>query len=135
MATRRTRPPRKVGVVAQTRQAFSRGSLLGTSIGMLLGGFVPVGSFVICHQELPPASGWHFLVLALLVVGGLIFSAKTVWQWSAAAFQDRWKASGFVLLVEGIMVYSSTPWLSHAALALLVAVNGVATGVTLTRGK
>jgi hypothetical protein len=136
MIRRRKATPRKVGVVAQIQQAFSRKSALGTTLGLILGGFVPVGSFVLCHNELPHVQGdWAWRVLAVLIVGGLVFSAKTVWQWSAAAFQDRWKATGFVLLVEGIMVWAHTPWLSYAALGLLVGINGVATGVTLARGK
>lgn len=135
-ARRRKAAPRKVGVVKQIREAFTRRNSLGTTIGLLLGGFVPVGSFVLCHHELPRIEGaWAWRTIALLVVGGLVFSAKTVWQWSAAAFQDRWKATGFVLLVEGTMVWSHTPWLSYAALGVLVGINGVATGVTLSRGK
>jgi hypothetical protein len=137
MTTRRRKAaPRKVGVVKQIREAFTRRNSLGTTIGLLLGGFVPVGSFVLCHHELPHIeSAWAWRIIALLVVGGLVFSAKTVWQWSASAVQDRWKATGFVLLVEGIMVWSHTPWLSYAALGVLVGINGVATGVTLSRGK
>lgn len=137
MTTRRRKTtPRKVGVVKQIREAFTRKNALGTIIGLLLGGFVPVGSFVLCHHELPRIDApWAWRTIALLVLGGLVFSAKTVWQWSAAAFQDRWKATGFVLLVEGTMVWAHTPWLSYAALGVLVGINGVATGVTLSRGK
>lgn len=126
---------RKVGVVGQIKTAFSRGSRLATIIGLILGGFVPVGSFVVCHEELPRETGWVAFYLLVLLAGGLLFSAKTVWQWSAAAFQDRWKATGFVLLIEGIMVGSKTSWLAWGALAILVVVNGVATGATLAKGK
>ena len=135
LLTNRNRNPRKVGVIGQIRFAFTRGAYLGTIIGIVLGGFVPVGAYTICHEELPHQSGWAWAFLALLVLGGLVFSAKTVWQWAAAAFQDPWKASGFVILLEGIMVLAETPWLSWSALLLLVAVNGIATGVTLSKGK
>lgn len=143
---RKTQPPlkllpkrrqtsRRVGVVGQIRFAFTRGARLGTTIGIILGGFVPVGAYTICHEELPHARGFIWWLLATLVFGGLLFSAKTVWQWAAAAFQDPWKASGFVVLLEGIMVLAKTPWLSWSALMLLVMVNGIATGVVLSKGK
>lgn len=128
---KRTKAP---GVVEQIRQSFEPGARLATFAGMILGGFVPVGSFVVCHEELPHAEGWRQVALLTLIAGGLVFSAKSVFQWSAAAFADRWKASGFVVLVEGLMVLSQTRGLSFAALALLVAVNGLATGVILARG-
>lgn len=128
-AQRRTRKP--LGVIGQIRRSFQQGSRLATVTGLILGGFVPVGSFVVCHSELPHVEGWRRLALVILIGGGLLFSAKSVWQWSAAAFGDRWKASGFVVLLEGIMVISSTRGLSFAALGLLVAINGIATGVIL----
>ena len=135
MTTRRRKAPKKVGVIGQIKTAFSPGARLGTFIGIAVGGSPPVGSFVICHQELPEATGWKWCVLALLAFGGLLFSAKTVWQWAAAAFQDKWKATGFVLLMEGIMVWSQTPWLAFYALGMLVFINAVASGVTLSQGK
>lgn len=136
MAARRKKPaPKKVGVVGQVRQSLRKGSRLATALGFLWGGWVPVGSYVVCHKELPGTSGAHFAALCLFVLGGLLFSAKTVWLWSAAAFQDRWKASGFVLLLEGVMVLSQVPGLAWSALAILVLINGVATGTTLARGK
>jgi hypothetical protein len=134
MATRR-KTVKKVGVVGQIRFAFSKGAYLGTTIGLVLGGSVPVGAYVICHNELSSAEGWRWTALLLLVLGGLLFSAKTVWQWAAAAFQDAWKASGFVVLLEGIMVLAETTWLSWGALGLLIAINGIASGVTLSKGK
>lgn len=117
------------------RLAFQRDVLLATLIGFVLGGFVPVASYVVCHQELPSATGWHQMALGTLVAGGLLFSAKTVWQWARAGFSDAWKATGFVVLVEGVMVLSAVTWLAWTALVLLVGVNGIATGVTLARGK
>ncbi len=127
----RRRSRKRLGVIDQIRRSFERGSRLATFSGMILGGFVPVGSFVVCHYELPHAEGWRRVALLTLIGGGLLFSAKSVWQWSAAAFADPWKASGFVVLLEGIMVISGTRGLSFAALGLLVAINGIATGVIL----
>jgi hypothetical protein len=68
-----------------------------------------------------------------LVAGGLVYSAKTVWQWGRLAFACPWKATGFVLLLEGVMVLSRIEWLSVAALVYLVGINAIATGCLLAR--
>jgi hypothetical protein len=70
-----------------------------------------------------------------LALGGLLFSARTVYAWGRLAFQASGKALGFVVLMEGVMTMSHTPWLSPAALAYLVAINGIATGCTLSLNK
>jgi hypothetical protein len=103
---------------------------LATTLGALLGGFVPVASFVVAHREV----GWdaHGILAAVLVLGGLVFSAKTVRQWAALACRDDYKALGFVVLLEGVMVTSHTEWLGYAALAMLVGINAVSTGCTLS---
>ena len=72
--------------------------------------------------------------MLILVLGGLLFSAKTVWQWAHQAFaNDAWKATGFVVLLEGVMTLSQIPALAIAALVLLTAINGIATGVVLSK--
>jgi hypothetical protein len=65
-------------------------------------------------------------------LGGLVYSAKTVWQWGTVAFQNAFKALGFVILLEDVMVTSHIPWLSITALVYLMAINGIATGCNLT---
>ncbi len=129
----RRRSRKKLGVVDQIKLSFGKGSRLATSVGLVLGSFVPIGSFVVCHHELPVANGWRYAALLALIGGGLIFSGKSVFQWTSAAFGDRLKAAGFVVLVEGIMVLSQVPELSLSALALLVAVNGIASAAILGR--
>lgn len=128
---KRTKAP---GVIEQIKCSFEKGSRLATGVGLVLGGFVPAASYVVCHQELQVAQGWRYAALLALIGGGLLFSAKSVWLWSAEAFGDKWKASGFVGLLEGAMVLSEVRELSLASLALLIAVNGLATGVILARG-
>jgi hypothetical protein len=134
---RKVAPKRRApsGVVGQIRVAFNKANRLATSAGFLLGGFVPIAAFEICHFELPQEQGLAWAALACLVLGGLVFSAKTVWQWAAAAFLDRAKATGFVLLLEGVMVLSHTSWLSYSALAYLILINGIATGVTVSKER
>jgi hypothetical protein len=67
----------------------------------------------------------------LLVLGGLLFSAKTVYAWTAAAFDDRAKAWGFTALVEGTILLAPSPELRYVALAYLVTINALGTGARL----
>lgn len=123
------------GVVAQVRAALHPRARLATLLGCILGGFVPLASYVVAHGEIDATVPLYAQVSTLLVLGGLLFSAKTVYTWARAAFDSPAKALGFVVLVEGCLTLSRTHWLGLAALALLVAVNGVATGVTLSVGS
>lgn len=131
-AKRAPRQHKVTGVVTQIRTAFKPRNALATVCGMILGGFIPVASFCVAHFEAGIASA-HGVSMLLMVFGGLLFSAKTVWQWARLGFADPVKATGFVVLLEGVMTLSGIPGLSYAALALLTAINGIATGVTLSR--
>jgi hypothetical protein len=126
--------PVSAGVVAQVRAALQPRARLATALGFLLGGFVPLATYVVAHQELDVQAPLYAQRAAVLVLGGLLFSATTVYQWSRVAFGAWAKALGFVVLLEGVMVTSSTPWLALTALAYLIAINGVATGCRLSRG-
>jgi hypothetical protein len=68
-----------------------------------------------------------------LVLGGLVYSAKTVYDWGSLAFKLPIKAVGFVVLLEGVMVTAKTPWLGVVALVYLIVINGVATACTLAK--
>lgn len=118
-------------VVGQIRTAFKAENRLATVSGFLLGGFVPLGIYIISHNEL--TSIWE--VNMLLVLGGLIYSASTVYQWGKLAFDSGWKAFGFLVLIEGIMILSSTTWLGVTALVYLVMINGIGTGVNIALKK
>jgi len=120
------------GVVAQVRRAVARGNRLAAFVGLLLGGFVPLAVFVVAQQESGSFAG-HERAWAL-IGGGLIYSAKTVFEWARLAFTSAIKSVGFVLLVEGVMVTSNVHWLALVALAYLVAINGVATACQLSGG-
>jgi hypothetical protein len=129
---RASRPRRLVdsaalGVVAQVRTALKPHNRLATVLGAALGGFIPLASFTVSHNEVK--SLWS--LPALLVLGGLVYSAKTVYAWGKMAFASGAKALGFTVLVEGVMTCSGVPWLSHTALGYLIAINAVATGCTL----
>jgi len=126
-------PGGPLGVVDQVRVAFSPEHRLAAAVGFLLAALVPVAVYTVAHHEVDPGQPLWAQPKVALVLGGLAFSAKTVYQWARQAFDDWVKAVGFVVLLEGIMVCSSTRWLALAALAYLVLINGAATGCQLTQ--
>jgi len=124
----RRQAPRHLDVVGQVREAFARGPL-ATAFGALLGAGVPAGVYRMAHSEL--RAEWWVDPKAIIVLGGLLFSAVKVWTWGRAAFRSPYLATGFVLLTEGISVFSSQPCLSLGALAYLVAINSISTACTI----
>ena len=100
--------------------------------GVLLGGFIPFSVYWLMHQEAPTSvpicelAGHPVTFAHLLVLGGLAYSAKTVYQWGRAVFADRFKAVGFTLLVEGILTFGQSDCLIFPALGILVLINGIA---------
>lgn len=115
-----------MGVIEQIRVAMK--NPLAAFAGFILGGFVPVATFSVSHLD----KTLNEYVLWTLVIGGLIYSALTVFGWAKLAFGNALKALGFVVLIEGVMTLSGLPMLSYAALALLVIINGIATGANLS---
>lgn len=120
------------GIVAQTRAALRPGSRLATLLGATLGSFVPVATWVVAHREINAALPLWRQFGSLLVAGGLAYSATNVFSWGRLAFRSPVKAAGFVVLLEGVLVGSSTHWLSLAALAVLAGINAIATGAILS---
>lgn len=124
-----------LGPIAQLRHAAE--SPLALTLGAALGGIVPASTYVVAHVgELVRVEGGGVVLASwhpgwLLVLGGLLFSGKTVYAWTAAAFEDRLKALGFVALVEGALLLSPSPALSYVALGYLVAINALGTGAAL----
>lgn len=116
----------ELGVIEQIRVALK--NPLAAFAGFVLGGFVPVATFSISHLD----KTLNEYVMWALVIGGLIYSALTVFGWAKLAFNNGLKALGFVVLIEGVMTLSGLPMLSYSALALLVLINGIATGATLS---
>lgn len=114
-------------VISQIRLALAHP--LPLAVGALLGALVPVATYTVGHEELG-AAGWAS-VPGAVVVGGCLFSARTVYGWTRRAFRGWSKALGFVLMAEGVMTFSQTPWLSLLMLGFLVAINAVATGSNL----
>jgi len=95
-------------------------------LGFALGGFIPIATYVVAHFETPARPE-----MWLVVAGGLVFSPLTVWEQARYWFASPYKASGFVLVLEGVMVSSATLALSVAALSILATVNGLSVGYAL----
>jgi hypothetical protein len=73
--------------------------------------------------------------LWVLVLGGLVYSALTVFKWGVAAFSSPVKSVGFVLLLEGTLTFSNEHALALGALAILAFINAVATACNLIAQK
>ena len=122
-----------MSVVDQIVLAFSRDNRLATIFGGVWGGIIPVATYLEVHVDWDPSRPLYILVvIAFIVAGGLLYSAKTVFAWAKRAFGDPWKAFGFVVLLEGVMVTSQVPVLPLVLLGILVATNGIATACTLS---
>jgi hypothetical protein len=122
-----------MGVVDQVRFALQPRARLAAAVGMLLGAVVPFVTSHYAHRELDFSRALYLQPLAFFVLGGLLFSAVTMYSWGRLAFLDRAKALGFVVLLEGTMITSHTAWLANVALAYLIAINGVATACNLAQ--
>lgn len=125
----RKRASEKLSVVEQFRKAAQKNNRSAMVCGGVLGAFVPVASFVLAHgagEVQAHPSLW------VLVAGALLFSARSVYDFAMAAFHgSKAKAMGFVVLIEGTLVFAHTPILGYTALALLAGINAVATGINL----
>ena len=88
------------------------------TIAAISAGFLPVDSFVIAHVEVQ-VNPWMWA----LVAAALAFSAPTLAEWATRWCKDRWKAWGFTILLEGVMVFSSVQYLAVAGAIILVAIN------------
>jgi hypothetical protein len=110
------------GIIDQMKAAFYRQNRLALVTGTVLCGFVPAATYTIKHacHETP--------MLWLLVAGGLIYSATSMFAFMTAATGCRAKAAGWVILVEGVMTFAPKEYwpLSLAALAILVTANAIA---------
>ena len=100
-------------------------------IGFLLGGIIPALTFFVDRYEVDPKLPLYGQIPAYLVLGGMVFSAKTVFEWAKLAFHNTLKAVGFIVLVEGAMIFSGLFPLAVVALAVLVTINGTATACNL----
>lgn len=119
-----------VGLLERLRTAREHPNV--AALGAAFGGFVPIAAYIIVHNELRRDGGWDFFQpISPVALACLAFSVTTVWHWGHQSFRDKFKASCFVVALEGVMVCSRTPALCLVALAYLVLINAIATACTL----
>jgi hypothetical protein len=88
-----------------------------------------VTTYFVAHYEAGRESAWLYSI----VIGGLLVSAPTVYEWAQAAFQNKPKSIGFVMLLEGTMILSGIAAIAIACLGLLVVINAVGAAACLAR--
>ncbi len=120
----------KIGILDQVSLAAQPKNRLASFMGSILGGFIPIASFVLAHIECPT-----YPIMWILVAAGMVYSAITVYEWASIAFKYWAKAFGFVVLVEGVAIFAHTPQIFYAALTILVTINAVATAYTLVSDR
>jgi hypothetical protein len=115
-----------LSIVDQVRTATFRQNRLAMVMGFTLGSTIPLCTYWVAHYETADRP-----LMWILATGGLIYSAKTVFDWAHIAFKQPAKALGFVVMLEGVMTFSNTPWLGWLCLLLLMVINGVSAGCQL----
>jgi hypothetical protein len=112
-----TPAPRDYSILSELRAL--RGQRLASLVGAIVGAVVPVLVYRIAHHHagVTPA-------LWLIVAGGLLFSASSVYSWGLRLFGAWYKAGGFTVLIELSTVFVQG-WESKLALSILILINGV----------
>jgi multidrug efflux pump subunit AcrB len=102
----------------QQKAVAAQKKSVGQFCAALAAGFLPVASYVLAHFESVTNP-----MLWILVAAALMFSAPTLATWAQKWTGNAYKAWGFTVLLEGVMVFSHLPALSYAGLAILVLIN------------
>lgn len=116
----------RLSAVDQIKNTFAAHQRLSAIMGFLLGGFIPVATYVVVHYEVAT-----YPALWVLVIGGLVYSAISVFKWARMAFNMSAKAYGFVVLLEGVVTFATSHSLALGGLVILIAINGIATTCAL----
>jgi hypothetical protein len=109
--------PKDYSILSQLRGL--RSQWLATAIGCVIGAIVPLLVYRIAHYHVAETPA-----LWLIVAGGLLFSASSVYGWGLKLFGAWFKAGGFTLLIELSTVFVSG-WESYVALSVLCLINAV----------
>lgn len=109
---------RDYSILSQLRAL--RGQRLATITGSIIGAVVPVLVYRIAHHHAGDTPA-----LWLIVAGGLLFSASSVYGWGMKLFGGAWyKAGGFTVLLELSTVFVRG-WESKLALSILILINAI----------
>jgi len=119
--------PSSQSVISQIRQAAQPGNRLAALLGALIGALPPVGSYMVVHHALDRQAALAEQPLAYLVAGLMVFSGLSVVRWTKAAFRSTWKAIGWTVGVEGLLVGApdSMAWLAGLCVGYLVVINAI----------
>lgn len=91
---------------------------IGQFCASIAAGFLPIASYILSHHESKENP-----MLWILVAAALMFSAPTLADWAKKWCGGQYKAWGFTVLLEGVMVFSHTEALGLVGLGILVAIN------------
>lgn len=115
---KKTAPARDYSILSQLRAL--RGQRLASLTGAIIGAVVPVLVYRIAHHHAAATPA-----LWLIVAGGLLFSASSVYSWGLRLFGNAWyKAGGFTILLELSTVFVEG-WESKLALSVLILINSI----------
>lgn len=118
----------ELGIVGQLEEAWS--CKLALMIAAIWAGSVPIGVYVLTHVEgiyLMDVPFENWTPRYYVALGGLLFSASSVWAWGRT-FYNGLKSALWVMLLEGCMIFSHTQWLQRYVLVLIVFTNMMAAG-------
>jgi hypothetical protein len=110
--------PRKLPTAAPIKVSAAQKRTIGQFIAAIASGFLPIASFVIAHHEASTQP-----MLWILVAAALAFSAPSVASWANKWCGNLYKAWGFTVLLEGVLVFAHHEALSLGGLAMLVMIN------------
>ena len=111
-------PTRDYSILSQLRAL--RGQRLASLTGAVIGAVGPVLVYRIAHHHAAATPA-----LWLIVAGGLLFSASSVYSWGLRLFGGAWyKAGGFTVLLELSTVFVKG-WESKLALSVLILINSI----------
>ena len=109
----KTRKPRVSKIIRASNKRT-----VGQIIAAAAAGFLPIASYEIAHFEMRDNP-----YLAILVVAALVFSAPTLVEWAKKWCSSIYKAVGFSVLLESVMIFSNNVYLSYSSLAILCVIN------------
>lgn len=109
---------RKLPSAAPIKVSAAQKRTIGQFVAAIASGFLPVASFVVAHFEAA-----NDPKLWVLVVAALMFSAPSVAGWAQKWCGSTYKAWGFTVLLEGVLVFAHHELLSIGGLVMLVAIN------------
>lgn len=87
--------------------------------------FIPLAVYVIAHKALAMGATIEALPLAILALGGLVYSAPSVYAWARSWAGAPAKAVGFTVILEGVMTVGTVTWLATVSLVVLMLVNAL----------